>query len=334
MRVTVVGNGAVGRRVVEALAQDRRVSAVTVVGRRPVDDGWTGGDKVAFHTQSSAPWERRPTIHGQPDVTVIASPANVVRLARAALDAGSHVVSPVDDPGDVRALIALDRRARTAGRSLAVGTALAPGLSCVLALQLRPGFDPPTEVHVASLGTGGPACARRHHAALAGVATDWLEGAWRRRPAGSGRELVWFPGPVGGADCYRAALADPVLLRPVFGQCRRITARLEATRRDRLTSPLPMMRKPHPEGLVGAVRVEMRGWVAGRSETRILGVATPPAVAAAAVTSVTAVWAGSGRLARVGAAGLAEMVKEPGAFLRELHPFGIAVSAFEGSGVM
>ena len=25
---------------------------------------------------------------------------------------------------------------------------------------------------------------------------------------GTGRELCWFPDPIGGRDCYRAALAD------------------------------------------------------------------------------------------------------------------------------
>ena len=89
---------------------------------------------------------------------------------------------------------------------------MAPGLSCVLAAHLRNHLDRVDEVHVASVGTGGPACARRHHAALTAAAVDWEEGEWRRRRGGSGRELVWFPEPVGGADCYRAGLADPLLV--------------------------------------------------------------------------------------------------------------------------
>ena len=135
---------------------------------------------------------------------------------------------------------------------------------------------------------------------------------------------------MGGADCYRAALADPILLAPAFPDCRRITARLEATRRDRVTSWLPMLRPPHPEGLVGAVRVEVRGWKDGHPETRILGAATPPAVVAATVTTITTRWAGAGRLARAGAAGLAELVDDPGAFLREAAGAGVVISAFQG----
>ena len=41
--------------------------------------------------------------------------------------------------------------------------------------------------------------------------------------------------------------------------CERVTARVAASRRDRLTARLPMLRPPHPEGLIGAVRVEVRG---------------------------------------------------------------------------
>jgi hypothetical protein len=143
---------------------------------------------------------------------------------------------------------------------------------------------------------------------------------------------VWFPEPVGGADCYRAALADPLLLAPVFPGCRRITARLEATRRDRITSWLPMLRPPHPEGLIGAVRVEVRGWNGGCPETRILGAAIPPAVVAATVTTIATRWAGAGRLARAGSAGLAELVADPGDFLKEVAATGVVISAFEGGG--
>ncbi len=331
MRVTVIGMGAVGGRVVEALAGAPDVESVTVVHRDP--------SRVAARV---AGWRDRVQVRrGSPgarlevatDVTVIAEPAAVRRAALSALDAGSHVVCPVDDPIDVRHLLELDDRARNIGRVVAVGTAMAPGLSCVLAARLARSFEAVEEIHVASLGTGGPACARRHHAALAGIAVDWLDGTWRRRAGGSGRELVWFPEPVGGADCYRAALADPLLLAPAFPACRRITARLEATRRDRLTSWLPMLRPPHPEGLVGAVRVEVRGWIDGRPETRIVGAATAPAVVSAVVTSAATRWAAAGRLGggAGGAGGLAVLVgAESGAFLREVVGAGITVSAFEG----
>jgi saccharopine dehydrogenase-like NADP-dependent oxidoreductase len=335
VRVTVLGTGAVGYRVVEHLARVPGVERIDVLARasgrnterldRRLAEGFAGPATVRLHRRRA----EEPTGLAA-DVTVITVPAGVRARAAAALAAGSHVVCPVDDPADVRHLLDLDGAARVADRAVVAGTALAPGLSCLLAAYVAPRFDQLDEIHVASLGTGGPACARRHHAALAGIALDWSDGTWRRRAGGSGRELVWFPEPVGGADCYRAALADPLLLVPAFPRCRRITSRLAATRRDRLTSWLPMLRPPHPEGLVGAVRVEARGWVSGRPETVILGAARPPAVVAATVTAVAARWAGEGRLYRSGAAGLASMVDQPGAFLTEVAAAGVPVLEFEG----
>ena len=161
-----------------------------------------------------------------------------------------------------------------------------------------------TELHVARSGTGGPACARQHHRALTGQALDWRDGGWQRRPAGSGRELCWFPDPIGAEDCYRAELPDALLLVPALPGVERVTARLAATRRDRLSAHLPMLRKPHPEGLVGAVRVEVRGRQAGRSEVLVLGALDRPAVAAGATAALAARWAGAGRLpAGLGRAG-------------------------------
>ena len=71
--------------------------------------------------------------------------------------------------------------------------------------------------------------------------------------------LCWFPEPVGALDCYHAEIASPVLLHHSFPEVDRIDVRRSARRRDRFTARLPMLRPPHPEGGVGALRVEVRG---------------------------------------------------------------------------
>ena len=108
-------------------------------------------------------------------------------------------------------------------------------------------------------GTAGPACAREHHRSLRGWAIGWQDDRWIERPAGSGRELCWFPEPVGARDCYRAEMPDPWLLHRSFEGVDRISARMSATRRDRFTARLPMLSPPHREGGIGALRVEARG---------------------------------------------------------------------------
>src|SRR4029077_9710873 len=111
----------------------------------------------------------------------------------------------------------------------------------------------------------------------------------------------------------------------------RVTARMAASRRDRLTAALPMLRRPHREGEVGAVRVEVRGQREGGRDAEILGAIDRPAVAAGGVAAVAAIWAASGQLARTGAAGLAEMIAKPADFLSELARRGVKAAVFEGA---
>jgi hypothetical protein len=146
-------------------------------------------------------------------------------------------------------------------------------------------FDAMDEVHVAVHGTGGPRCAHQHHRNLAGTSVGWHDGEWLQRPAGSGRELCWFPDPVNARDCYRHASAEPILLQRIAPQLQRITARVSATRRDRLTARLPMLSPPHKEGGVGALRVEARGTRNGVRHVEIVGMAERIASVAAAVAA-------------------------------------------------
>jgi hypothetical protein len=209
---------------------------------------------------------------GVVDAVVLASPTPQAQLATMFLDDGRDVISLSDDPDDVRALIALHDRAVSNEVRLVVGAALAPGLSGVLARHLADQLAVVDEIHVAAHGTGGPACARQHHDALGSRALGWHDGEWIERPGGSGRELCWFPEPVGSADCYRAALADPIVLHRAFPDVDRISARVSATRRDRLTSRLPMLAPPHSEGGRGALRVEVRGALdTGERVTHVVG---------------------------------------------------------------
>jgi hypothetical protein len=262
------------------------------------------------------------------DVVVLASPAKTqIAMAQVFAGQGRQVVATSDDADEVRALLYVGPEAEARGSSVAVGATFSPGLTCLLARLAAHKLDRVDEIHVARLGTGGPACARQHHGSLRGVALDWRDGGWQRRAAGSGRELSWFPDPIGAADCYRAALPDALLLVPAFPGVGRVTARLAATRRDRLTARLPMLRRPHPEGGLGAVRVEVRGRGDEGIAVEILGAMDRPGVAGGAVAALTAVELGAGRAKHVGAGGLASMV-EAGPFLRELARRGVKVAAF------
>jgi saccharopine dehydrogenase-like NADP-dependent oxidoreductase len=327
MRVLLVGAGAVGARAGRQLVEAPEVDAVVVAGasdlsRAAVVEGC--GPKVVDGGADATAGDDRP------DVVALCGPTGThVEVARAWVERGVPVVSCSDAVDDVQGLLGLASTARDRGVAVVVGAGFSPGYTCLLARHAAARLDSVDEIHVARSGTGGPACARQHHRALSGTAIDWRDGGWQERRGGSGRELCWFPDPIGAADCYRAELPDALVLVPAFPQVQRVTARMAASRRDRLTAQLPMLRRPHPEGLVGAVRVEVRGRRGGAQETVVLGALDRPAVATGAVLALAARRAASGALAP-GAAGLAA-VADPVPMLAHLAEIGIKAAVFDGS---
>lgn len=324
--ILLVGAGAVGARAARQLVEAEDVDEVVIVDpdaarRAAVVD--SSGPKAT----NGGPGDGADV---QADAVVLAGPNGTHEaFARHHVDLGRPVVSCADSIEDVSALLELGAVAEEQGVAVVAGAGFSPGYSCLLARHAASTFDQVEEIHVARSGTGGPACARAHHAALTGEALDWRDGEWLRRTAGSGRELCWFPDPIGAEDCYRAELPDALLLVAAFADVARVTARLSATRRDRITAHLPMLRKPHPEGLVGAVRVEVRGRRGDAQDVMVLGALDRPAVAAAAVAALAIRWALAGRIP-TGAAGLAAIV-DPVPFLNELTLVGIKAAVFQGS---
>jgi hypothetical protein len=247
------------------------------------------------------------------------------------MNAGAHVVSMSDDFEDIEMLLGLDDYATEHGRQLVVGAAMSPGMSGVIVRHMEQQFDSVDEVHVALHGTGGPDCARQHHKSLSGQSVGWHDDDWLRRPGGSGRELCWFPEPVGAYDCYRAAMPDPMLLKRAMPSLQRVSARVSATRRDRFTARLPMLSPPHAEGGMGALRVEVRGFKDGARCVEVGGVAERAGQAAGLLAGIVA--HGIQRLVLTGAGmripGEATM---PNTWLyQQLVSSGVRVHRFVGS---
>lgn len=329
MRIVVSGTGAVGARTARQLHTVADLDDLVLV-----DPDERRAEAVAASLGSPtrvAQWSE--ALLDETAVLVLSMPAGThVQLAESALERGCDVVSASDDLDEVRRLLDLDAEASERERTVVVGAGFSPGLTCLLARHAATDFSAVSEIHIAKTGTGGPACARQHHGALGSEAIDWRAGAWSRGRGGSGRELCWFPDPVGGLDCYRAALPEPLLLHAAFSmEISRITARVSASRRDRMTSRLPMLRRPHAEGELGAVRVEVRGRRGTATDTRVLGAIDRPGIAAGAVISVAASWAATGGYRRFGAGGLADLVSEPVPFLRELGDRGVRAAVFAGA---
>jgi len=191
-------------------------------------------------------------------------------------------------------------------------------------------FSSVDEAHIATHGTAGPACAQQHHRALAGQSIGWHDGDWLRRPAGSGRELCWFPDPVGPRDCYRAELADPVAIHQALPELLRVTVRMSANRRDRLTARLPMLTPPHAEGGIGALRVEVRGWRDDARHVEVVGIADRVAHIAGLVAATAARKVIGGEFAS-GVRVLGDEDSPNVAMLNDIVEDGLRIQEFVGS---
>jgi len=320
LRVVVDGCGLTGMGVVRQLAanpsvaligvatssEDRRVLAADILGPKVCDAG------ALDH----------------PDVAIIsAAPSDHDDRARVWLSKGAHVVSVSSDVGDLDRLGALGPAAEQQRRSVIVGAGLAPGLTCLLAVHAMSWFEEVNEVRISSYGVAGPACARSAQHSLHEESEEWRDGEWVARAPGSGRELSWFPDPVAGRDCYAARTGEAMLLHQLVPTISRISTRVARPEVPRLRRVLPLGRAWSVDP-IGAIRVEVRGARAGRSETLVYGLVDRPSVATAAV-AVTAALAAARRQVAAGAGSIAQMAPVP--FLRELASLGVRAAVFEGS---
>ncbi len=326
VRALVIGAGAVGTKVSQQLLASNSVDQITIRDISPEKLGTASKALSGRVTVEHFPFSQNMDA----DVVVITSPRgtqleavkNSIRLRRPTVVVSDGLVETVS-------ILKLEEEAFNFKVPVAVGTGFAPGLSCVLAAYGKRMLDEIDEIHVSKMGTGGPACALVHHRALSRSSYGWRENRWDRRLGGSGRELLWFPEPVGPQDCYNASLADPILLHHVFPKVSRISAKMAATRRDRFTAFFPMLTPPHSEGGVGAIRVELRGRKNGVQENIVLGVAERPAVAAASVTALTVEFLLNKKIKTNYMSTLGLMV-DPSEFLSELSKRSIDLQIFEG----
>ncbi len=305
--VALIGGGVVGGRVAQRLPLVLDDVVVTEVDSRLRFDGLDGCQ-----------------------LAILAHPGPHVELASDLVGRGIAVVSVNDELDDVRAMLELDEIAQLNGVPLVVGAGMSPGLTGLLARHLANQMSICDEIHIAAHGTAGPSCARQHHRALAGRAVGFHDGEWVRPPSGSGRELCWFPEPVGAYDCYHSEVPSPILLHHDFPSAKRLSARVSANRRDRFTARLPMMRQPHREGGVGAVRVEVRGSDEGGGRvTLILGIAELVGTAAAATASAFAKAAVDGSLPN-GVVRSSDSRLDTIALLKAIERLGVRLQEFTG----
>ena len=139
----------------------------------------------------------------------------------------------------------------------------------------------------------------------------------------------WFPEPVAGRDCYRAALADTLLLVPLVpGRDAHHVAHFgDAARSDDGAGSRCCARRT-PKGVQAPCASSCAGAETAPTRSRSSGAIERTAVGAAAVAATAAAWTVAGRFPP-GAAGLAAVV-EPREFLADVMDRGIRVYSFDG----
>ncbi|MFZ9928974.1 MAG: hypothetical protein ACO3FY_07585 [Ilumatobacteraceae bacterium] len=322
--IGIFGAGVVGARVAESLSIESQTSILVY------DSSQIVAQRLArrlSETNSLIKATNRSELH-RAKVVVLAGPLPHTPVAKEFLGKGVSIVSTSDDIADCLNLLSLSDLATENKATLIIGAASSPGMSGLLVRNLSKAFDSIDEVHIALHGTGGPACARQHHRALSGQSIGWHDGEWLRRPAGSGRELCWFPEPVGAYDCYRGELPDPLLIKRAFSELGRVTARVSATRRDRVFARLPMLIPPRAEGGMGGLRVEVRGTKNGERVVDVVGVAERVGQVAGVVSGCVARSISVGEISQPGAFVLGESSLPNEALLSRVMASGVQAHSF------
>lgn len=325
-RAAVIGLGVVGTRLArELVSGNPEVSLVLGSSRegRRGEMGRVFSDAIKAGRLTIRDTHAEMAV-GAEVVVLTGDQSAQVDQAAAHLAAGRHVVATVDSHECARRLWDLEELARSKDRTLVVGSCFSPGLSDVLAAYGSTRMDSVEEVHFARHGAGGPQCEADRRAAARRDAHEWRDGRWVTHRGGSGRELCWFPDPVGGLDAYFADTAEPVIAVANRGDLLRCSARLVVSRRDRIERCLPKVLPVPAEGGVGAIRVELRGSRGAERVTLVLGSLDRPGVVAGVMTSevVMAILGGEAPTGVIGAGS----VTDPVVMLKRLRHKGVRVA--------
>jgi lysine 6-dehydrogenase len=281
------------------------------------------------------------------------------KVARAAIEAGVPYVSLCDDYDGTQAVLELDDAARAAGVTVLTGLGWTPGLSNLLARKGAAQLDLIDEINV---GWGSSASDSEGYAVIlhtlhifTGRVPSFQKGRLIDVPAGSDREVVLFPPPVGRVNCYHLGHPEPVTLPRFLPGVRTVTlkgglseqplndlaiwlARLRLTDTPAkldvmgqiIKATLPFLSKlGQAEEPCSAVRVDVSGWASGTYRTVSYGAAAHMPELTGLPLALGALMLARGQVHMPGVVA-PEACIEPEPFFAELERRGVAIQDMTG----
>lgn len=137
-------------------------------------------------------------------------------VVEAALQAGVDYVSICDDYDAVESILSFDGKARDQGRKILTGLGWTPGLSNLLARKGYQELDDATSIRIYWAGSAadsaGFAVIQHTIHIFQGKAVSFQKGRHIEVQAGSGRETVDFPYPLGRVHTFQVGHPEPVTI--------------------------------------------------------------------------------------------------------------------------
>ncbi|MGI5823800.1 MAG: saccharopine dehydrogenase family protein [Dethiobacteria bacterium] len=224
MKIVVLGGtGAMGATTVRDLLQFTAVQQVTVAARNTAAAEKlvaTLGDRraVVQKVEATSPADLVRVMQGHDVAAGALGPFYLFEkpLVEAALTAGVDYVSVCDDHDAAEAVLALDQLATAKGRRILTGLGWTPGITNLLA---RKGYDELDNVEKIQVYWGSSAGDSTGLAVIlhtlhifTGEVASFQGGSPTMVQAGSGKETVTFPAPLGKITVFHLGHPEPVTL--------------------------------------------------------------------------------------------------------------------------